>query len=81
MTSDRSVCERELSMWRHLGGVTVGWLLFVVIAATTGLDIFGETLFRYSLFGLLGLWVIGGPLIYFIYVHPHTRNRSQEYET
>lgn len=81
MKSDGSACERELRMWRHLGGVTVGWLLFAVIAATTGLDIFDEAFLHYSLFGLLGLWAIGGPLIYFIYVHPHARNQSQEYET
>ncbi len=81
MASDRSACESQLSLWRHLGGVTVGWLLFTVIAALTGLDIFGEALLRYSLFGLLGLWVIGGPLIYFIFVQPHTRSRSEEYET
>ncbi len=81
MASDRSGCERQLSLWRHLGGVTVGWLLFTVIAAMTGLDIFGEALLRYSLFGLLGLWIIGGPLIYFIFVQPHTQSRSQEYET
>ncbi len=81
MTSDKSACERQLSLWRHLGGVTVGWLLFTVIAETTGLDIFGEALLRYSLFGLLGLWAIGGPLIYFLHVYPHARDRSQEYET
>ncbi|GEM_PF-6151544 len=78
MKSHGHTYERELSVWRYLGGVTVGWLLFAVIAATTDPHTFGETFLYYSLVGLLGLWVIGGPLIYFINIRPRTRNKSQE---
>jgi membrane protein YdbS with pleckstrin-like domain len=69
--------ERELRMWRTLGGITVGWLLFVVVAIATNL--FGESFNPYySLIGLLSLWIIGGPLIYLIDIRPYKRSEPQE---